>query len=94
MGKGEFATIPLLPQTPQSIISICNSYRPNFRPDVTDLDKQSAPSANVSICNSYQANRPVNVTDQDKPIPWNITSQSVTPADRNLFSKFSNFSSI
>ena len=36
MGKGEFATIPLLPQTPQSIISICNSCRPNFRPDVTD----------------------------------------------------------
>ena len=71
MGKGEFWSDSILPAMSQPIISICNRYRPNLRPDVTDLDKRSAPSANVSICNSYRPNRPVYVTDQDKPIPRN-----------------------
>lgn len=68
-------------------ISICNSYGPNLRSDVTDLDKRSVPPTNVSICNSYRPYRPVYVTDQDKPIPRSTASQSVTLADRNLLSK-------
>ena len=67
----------------RTTVSICNSYGPNLRLDVTDRDERSAPSANVSICNSYGPNlRPV-VTDQDKPIRQKTTSQSVTVTEQN-----------